>query len=167
MAPTLVKRLALETQPLSKSAIGAIAGAAVFLVLFFIGIGVFLWFYIKSMKAPTSPQDFDDSRSDLEAGMNEKSLGPSTPSTLVPTIPPSPASASTKPTPDHLKLVVETPETTTDDLLNTTTVASPSSRKNRLQTDSKKAATGYDGNRSSTASSSSLEIPPTPGKDFV
>ncbi|KAI5857074.1 hypothetical protein BZA05DRAFT_165578 [Tricharina praecox] len=179
MSSTLVKRLALETQPLSKSAIGAIAGAAVFLVLFFIGIGVFLWFYIKSSKVPGTPHvgSFDDSKVDLEAGANEKSFVPSTPSSLVPStpsslvpstiVPPSPAPAPAKPMPAHLNLVDETPESASANR-NTisTTVPPTSSRKSRLQVDSQKAA-GYDWNRTSTVSSSSLEIPPTPGKDFV
>jgi len=176
MASTLAKRLALETQPLGKGAIGAIAGAVVFLVLFFIAIGVFLWFYIRSATGSESPhvgpQAFDDYKSDLESGLNEKSLGPSTSSTLVPTTLPSRASALTSPPASHPKLVVDTPESTTPATAISTDdiIAAPpptSSRKSRLQIDSGKAAPGYDWNRTSTVSSNSLEIPPTPGKDFV
>ncbi|KAF8537830.1 hypothetical protein BDD12DRAFT_201046 [Trichophaea hybrida] len=166
MAPInhLTKRdsLGLSTQPLSKAMIGAIAGGATFIILFIIGLGVFIYFYVKSSQRPDAAHLGPDAsqQSSTEDVIREKTLGDSDSSVPVPSRPP----------PVQLKLVIDTPppSTTTSPNPNaqtrTSTIARPKKTHDRR---SLGAPAGDQWNRHSRASNNSLEVPATPGNEFV
>lgn len=190
MAPTtLTKRFSLSTKPLSKGMVGAIAGGAVFVFLFIVGLVVFLVFYArfarKPNKAHVGPYAIFPAKGGRRGGEDDveargggeeeaKSLGDS--STLVGTPNSTPPATITKPPPD-LKLAMQTPpaspnrdvekpeperpQTPTAAAARSQTAVTP--KRGRTQ----HLAAEEDQPWNSVASSGSLEQPATPGRTFV
>jgi hypothetical protein len=186
----VVKRFSFDTQPLSKSMIGAIVAGAIVVFFSFVGLIVFLCFYTRSARKPNPAHIgpyavFPAKGKDVEASAGAaKSLGDvsnlETASTLVGTPNPTPQSTITKP-PPNLKIALATPPITPNpeaqlpEAPRTPTTRAPPStaalsettitpRRGRnqqlLQVEDEKR---WD----SVASSDTIEQPPTPGRTFV
>jgi hypothetical protein len=183
----VVKRFSLNTQPLSKSMIGAIVAGAIVVFLSFVGLIVFLCFYARSAKKPNPAHIgpyavFPAKGKDVEASAGAQSLGDvsnlETASTLVGTPNPTPQSTITKP-PPNLKIALATPPITPNPeaqpeaprtpttrarpstaALSETTITPRRGRNQQLQVEDEKR---WD----SVASSDTIEQPPTPGRTFV
>jgi hypothetical protein len=168
MAPInhLTKRVSLElsTQPLSKAMIGAIAGGAIFIVLFVIGLGAFIYFYVKSSQRPDAAHlgpGASQQSSTVEV-VQEKTLGDASSWDS--------SRRTSRPPPVQLKLVIDTPpaSTTTSPDPNAI-IPQPKKTYDRRSRRLGAPATGDSWNRQSLASNNSIDsgVPATPGNEFV
>lgn len=144
----LAKRASLDKRGLDHSMVGAIAGAVVFLVAFFIGLCVFIYFYAQSSPRATNGPTNLSSGSALPLNRDpEKAYGMSM------------SSGAPSPAPSPLLAVPPTPSEPTHH--------SENSRLSVLRKAKPSAITTDDTGRSSVVSSNSLENPPTPGRQFL
>ncbi|KAI5801271.1 hypothetical protein EDC01DRAFT_780976 [Geopyxis carbonaria] len=167
-----------KAAPLSSGMKATIAVAALILVAFLIGLGVFVWKYYASSKQPqpahvgagsTYSSSINEKGSTLSSASSTAAptpaatpvpastpAPPSTPPTIMTTPPPASRKHVPRRSVPQLNLVIDTPPASA-------TSPTPGSGNKGWTTAAKKVHSRNE----STQSSASIEVPPTPSRTFV